>query len=176
VSRQHETWKPIPSLPGYSASNLGRIRLDPCVAKMPCGGVRVRGGEPRLLTITKGRRKLSIRGRSHNVGALICEAFHGPRPFVGADAMHIDEDALNDAPENLAWGSRKENMNAPKLKARQRESRAGELHPNSKLTNEQVLYIRQRRGEDGARDIAQRFGIRREYVYQIWSQVARVAG
>lgn len=44
---------------------------------------------------------------------LVCEAFHGPKPFPKAVVIHIDENGLNNRPENLKWGTQKENLNAP---------------------------------------------------------------
>ena len=43
---------------------------------------------------------------------LVCEAFHGPKPFDRAVVIHKDENALNNRPENLKWGTQKENLNA----------------------------------------------------------------
>lgn len=48
------------------------------------------------------------------VHQLVCEAFHGPKPFDGAVVIHLDENALNNRPENLKWGTQKENLNMPK--------------------------------------------------------------
>ncbi|WP_413716185.1 HNH endonuclease signature motif containing protein [Sphingobium sp. B1D7B] len=50
----------------------------------------------------------------------VCEAFHGPKPFPRAVVIHLDEDAHNNRPENLKWGTQKENLNMPKFKAWQR--------------------------------------------------------
>jgi hypothetical protein len=47
------------------------------------------------------------------VHQLVCEAFHGPKPFDRAVVIHRDEDALNNKPCNLKWGTQKENLNAP---------------------------------------------------------------
>jgi hypothetical protein len=58
---------------------------------------------------------------------MVCEAFHGQPPFDGSVVIHLDEDALNNRPENLMWGTQKENMNMPKIKAWQK-TRIG---PNS---------------------------------------------
>lgn len=44
---------------------------------------------------------------------LVCEAFHGPKPFDKAVVIHLDEDGLNNRAENLKWGTQKENLNAP---------------------------------------------------------------
>ncbi|CAK0755422.1 hypothetical protein CCP3SC15_2070001 [Gammaproteobacteria bacterium] len=44
---------------------------------------------------------------------MVCEAFHGAAPPGKTVCMHIDEDARNNRPENLTWGSQKMNLNAP---------------------------------------------------------------
>lgn len=44
---------------------------------------------------------------------LVCEAFHGVPPFPKAVVIHLDEDATNNKPENLRWGTQKENLNMP---------------------------------------------------------------
>lgn len=61
---------------------------------------------------------------------LVCEAFHGPKPFPRAVVIHADENALNNAPENLRWGTQKENLNAPGFKEYCRQRR-GEFSPRS---------------------------------------------
>ena len=43
----------------------------------------------------------------------VCEAFHGPPPFPKAVVIHLDENGLNNRPENLRWGTQKENLNMP---------------------------------------------------------------
>jgi hypothetical protein len=44
------------------------------------------------------------------VAQLVCAAFHGPKPFAKAEALHGDGNCLNDRPGNLRWGTHKENM------------------------------------------------------------------
>lgn len=58
------------------------------------------------------RRNGPNRQAPRKVHQLVCEAFHGPRPFDEAVVIHIDEDGLNNRPENLRWGTQKENLNA----------------------------------------------------------------
>jgi hypothetical protein len=53
-----------------------------------------------------------VRGRTYKIARLIAEAFHGPPPFDDAVVMHLDENAVNNRPENLKWGTQKENLNA----------------------------------------------------------------
>jgi HNH endonuclease len=43
----------------------------------------------------------------------VCEAFHGAAPFDGAVVMHLNENSLDNRASNLAWGTQKENLNAP---------------------------------------------------------------
>lgn len=55
--------------------------------------------------------------RPRKAHQLVCEAFHGPKPSPEAVVIHLDENALNNRPENLKWGTQKENLNMPKFKA-----------------------------------------------------------
>jgi len=65
------------------------------------------------------------------VHRLVCEAFHGPAPFERAVVIHIDENALNNRPENLRWGTQKENLNMPNF-IEYCKSRTGENSPVKK--------------------------------------------
>ena len=58
------------------------------------------------------RRERDGGGRQspRKVHQLVCEAFHGPKPFPDAVVIHRDEDAHNNRPENLLWGTQKENL------------------------------------------------------------------
>ena len=129
-----EIWKPVPSEPGVLASSEGRILLPPRCAPIPNGGFRHYIPEPRIGQICKANktakhefRLIMVRDadkaakqRPRKVHQLVCEAFHGPKPFPRAVVIHLDEDALNNRPENLKWGTQKENLNMPKFKAWQK--------------------------------------------------------
>ncbi len=125
-----EEWRVVPSLLEYEASSWGRVRRKPWEAPMPNGGLRVYGGyawtgvwEPQ-----KGRFILMYRGRTYKVARLICEAFHGSAPEDRPYCLHQDEDARNNRPENLAWGTQKENLNAPGF-LKYCRGRTGEANP-----------------------------------------------
>lgn len=123
-----EIWKPVPSVPEIMASSQGRVWVQPTKGRMPTGGVRVyfsaptfgfedktatgRADAPKRRILRVGRLR-----KTFKVHQLICEAFHGPKPFDTAVVLHLDEDPSNNAPENLRWGSRKENQNFPAVKA-----------------------------------------------------------
>lgn len=139
-----EIWKPVPSEPGVLASSWGRILQAPSYAPRPNGGYRAYLPEPnygRTSKSSKGAaheyRHVAIRNttegprqKTRKVHQLVCEAFHGPKPFPEAVVIHLDEDGHNNRPENLKWGTQKENLNMPKIKAYHR-SRTGERNPHA---------------------------------------------
>ena len=110
---------------------------------MPNGGVRTyapkpsdgyeektatgRPGVPKRRIIRVGRLK-----RTFKIAQLVCEAFHGPKPFPKAVTIHLDEDPSNNVTENLKWGTQKENLNMPKFKEWQRTVRIGDNSPTRK--------------------------------------------
>ena len=118
---ENEIWKPIPSQPGMLASSFGRVKLPDREAPMPYGGIRQYKTKPVLGTKCRAAKtarhcyySLFHKERGNmKVHRLICEAFHGPAPFPKAVVIHLDENALNNRPENLKWGTQKENLNMP---------------------------------------------------------------
>lgn len=123
-----EVWKVVPSKPQFLASSEGRIMVAPYFAEMPRGGKRQYGGEPHFGVWNKldGRFVVYHKGRTYKVHQLVCEAFNGAKPFEKAVVMHLDENAANNRPSNLAWGTQAENLNAP-------------LHTGYKATGEIAL-------------------------------------
>lgn len=81
---------------------------------MPNGGVRVCEIKPTCGVDAKGdgRMLLIFRRKSYKVHQLVAEAFHGPKQ-PGQVCMHLDENYRNNRPENLRWGTQRENLNAP---------------------------------------------------------------
>jgi hypothetical protein len=114
-----EEWKSIPSLDGAKASTLGRVWLPEKTSEMPNGGVAIHKTAPRYGSVTKAsataRHKyygLVYRGKNYKVHRLVCEAFHGPAPEGRNVVIHENENALDNRPENIRWGTQKENLNA----------------------------------------------------------------
>lgn len=136
-----EIWRVVPSLPAILASSEGRIMTAPHIGAMPHGGPKHYGGLPTPgVWNRRDRRYITVhKGKTYKVARLVCEAFHGPAPFEGAVVMHLDENSRNNRPDNLAWGTQKENLNAPGFLA-YCGSRTGENNP----------FIKGRRRQQGA--------------------------
>lgn len=111
-----ETWRPVPSQPGISASSWGRVRVDEYTMVMASGGVRRYGGHPTYGQWDGDRFIYSRRGhKTMKIHRLVCEAFNG-EPEPGQICMHDDENPANNKPGNLKWGTQKQNLNYPGFK------------------------------------------------------------
>ena len=128
-----EIWRDVPSVPGILVSSEGRVMHIPYRAPAPHGAERPYGGQPHFGVWNKqdARFIANVRGQTYKIHRLVAEAFHGPPPFEGAVAMHLDENAANNRASNLRWGTQKENLNAPGFLDYCR-SRTGENSPSAK--------------------------------------------
>lgn len=147
-----EVWRPIPSLPEYLASSLGRVMCIPSLAETPHGGVRVYGGEPTKGVLSEGRYQITYRKKTIRVHRLVCEAFSGPAPFEGAVVMHLNEDATDNRACNLAWGTQKENLAAPGFRAYCKRADRG-----PKISHEEAKIVKY--GGMTCREASRQFGI-----------------
>ena len=149
---QEEIWKPI--FGGrYEVSSLGRVRsisreIVPAGTKR--GYRNMRGRVLRLqkhsqgylaarVYPTTGDRQLRL------VHQLVLRAFHGPPPpdIPGrVESRHLDGVKTNNRADNLVWGSTKDNY---RDSVRHGTARGrGSTNPQSKLTESQVIEIRER--------------------------------
>lgn len=134
-----EIWKPVPSKPGIMASSYGRIVLPESEAMMPNGGIRKYKPKPTFGYAVKANKTarheymglLNRKFGNLKIHRLVCEAFHGPANLPKMVVIHLDENAKNNRPENLKWGTQKENLNMPKFIA-YCKSRTGENSPRKK--------------------------------------------
>lgn len=117
---EEEEWREVPGYPGVWASSWGRVH------RRSREGLKRAGqrGNPTYGSILtdrktgyKRRRVLWIGLGPLVVSRLVCAAFHGPAPFEDAVAMHLDNDPLNNDPENLEWGTQADNLAAPAYRA-----------------------------------------------------------
>ena len=123
-----EVWKIVPSLPTIEVSSLGRVRVIPYKAPLPRGGMRTYSGKATYGYWSEDRFVFISRRRTYKLARLICEAFNGPAPADKPNCLHKDEDSRNNKPDNLFWGTQKENLNHPKFLAYCR-SRTGPNNP-----------------------------------------------
>jgi len=122
-SLEGEEWRPSISYPGVLASSFGRILLPQREARMPAGNIRTYAPKPTYGYVTASSKTakhtyMGLANRFYGnmkIHRIICEAFHGPRPFEGAVVIHIDENGQNNVATNLKWGPQKDNLNAPKF-------------------------------------------------------------
>lgn len=121
-------WAEVPSYPGLLVSSNGEVMVEPHGPNYKFGGKVTRG------QWDGGRYIYARRGhKTAKVHRLVCEAFNG-QPGPGQVCMHLNEDARDNRPENLAWGTQKENLNAPGFIA-YCKSRTGESSPVVKGRN-----------------------------------------
>ena len=131
-------WKNIPSIPGAKANDKGQIMFPEKTATMPNGGTRSYKTKPIFGSRRRSKKGAAhsyfgvlYRGKNYKIHRLVCEAFHGPPPFSKAVVIHIDENGLNNKPDNLKWGTQKENMNSAGFIEYCR-SRTGDKNPYKK--------------------------------------------
>lgn len=158
---KNEIWKSIPSVPGYEASNFGRIRrVAPSIGNNGCVRKNKEFLRPRPtgryghLTVT-----VSISGirKDYLVHRLVADAFLG-KGRKGLDCvLHRDDDPTNNTPINLFRGNRTINSIDKVLKNRQAK---GENVGGSKLSEADIFLMRKRTiSGSSQRDLAVEFGI-----------------
>lgn len=135
-----EIWKIVPSSPQFLVSSEGRIMVTPYIAAMPNGGGRQYGGYPHFGVWNKQDARFTIihKGKTYKMARLICEAFNGA-PLNGQVCMHVDENAANNRPDNLIWGTQKENLSAPTFLKYQKLRLSGALNPQQTAREEMSL-------------------------------------
>lgn len=161
-----EIWKDISGYEGlYQVSNLGRIRsLDRFeYINNKSGGITRRIRKGRVLKPCFDGKKhylhvnLRSDNKSHavNIHRLVAIAFL-PNPNNLPEVNHKDEDKTNNYVDNLEWCNHiYNNTYGSKF-----QSTLGVKNPMAKLTEQDVLEIRQRR-EQGEllRNLAKEFGV-----------------
>jgi len=145
-------WRPVPSLPEFSVSRFGDVR----------------GKRGRLRKVSENGRGYRHFGAFRNgkythvrVGALVAEAFIGPKP-PGKFVTHLNGIKHDDRASNLAYVTKSQ---AQKMSFKRNPWRVcrGSTHPCSKLTEEQVRWIienhKKGSSEFGIQPLARRFGV-----------------
>jgi hypothetical protein len=107
-------WRSIPSLPGYEASDDGRIRSIMRKSRDRWGKPCWRPSHELHLFPRRGGYlggNVSIDGKRINfdVHRLVAEAFYGPPP-PGTQARHLNGIGTDNRAANLCWGTSSENQ------------------------------------------------------------------
>lgn len=135
-----EVWKDIPSVPGYSVSNAGRV------ASRKFGKWRILrswltggGGGYCRVALYAGARKTRRTGLVH---LLVAEAFLEPRPTPKHEINHRNRVTTDNRDDNLEWvtssGNKQHALSGPRPVR-------GEMVGSAKLTETGVRAIRVRR-------------------------------
>lgn len=153
-----EHWRAVPGYEdSYEISSAGRLRSRDRVR--PCrGGTReVKGqliaGAPDPGGYIKAALWKAGRAKTFLVHQLVLRAFVG-EPTAGQEVRHLDGNPANNRADNLAWGTRKENM-ADQYAHGTRVQ--GSRHPKAKITPEMVHAIT-RSAATGV-SLARKFGL-----------------
>lgn len=169
-----ETWLPIPSCPGYDASNLGRIRSWRW-------GINRRhrelATEPRIKSVRVNGNGYVMVGTGHTKSArvhvLVADAFIGPKPDR-MDVNHIDGNKQNNRADNLEYVTRSENhRHAFKLGLAKSPftGMVGEKHFRAKLSDRDVIAIRESYANGvPRRDLAAQYSLS---YYTVWDITSR---
>lgn len=103
-----ERWLPIPGVPGYEVSDLGRVRSVDRVRTYPGGYAKFLRGRLRKPSVDRlGRHRLPLPTpeggtKTWQVHALVLTAFVGPAP-AGLVACHNNGNPSDNRLANLRW-------------------------------------------------------------------------
>ena len=128
---ESEDIRPIDFLPNTFISRDGRLWRSGKEKKFTFGPI----GYEVVSFSTNNKTKTYYKHR------LVLHAFVGECPF-GCEALHINGNKLDNRPENLRWGTRKENV-ADAIK--HGTATIGSKNGAAKLTDEMIKTIRQSR-------------------------------
>ncbi len=146
---EDEEWRPVPGFEShYQISNHGRLRNKRGkILKWQIG----KGGYNFYLA-KAGQRSNPKTVKAH---ILVAQAFLGHRP-EGLCVLHNDGNPQNNHLTNLRYGSFKENSHDMIVHGR---SLKGEKNHNSKLTQDNVKEIREKRKHHTLHELAKMYGV-----------------
>lgn len=161
-----ELWKTVVGFSGYEVSNHGHVRSilmrQGCRAKIKQGILRgwtkFYHGKPVAVMIGLRKEGQTFEYRLHR---LVLEAFIGPCPD-GMEGCHGDGNPLNNHLDNLRWDTHIANVADCIRHGRKTKPpiRIGEKHHNTKLTAQDILFIRSVQMRRGSKaELARKFNV-----------------
>ncbi len=173
-STKNEKWKPVKGYEGlYEISDYGNVKS---LAKRVDSGKCHRSYPERILKAypdPKGYVKVVLSDWNHKshtckVHRLVADAFLD-NPYKLPQVNHIDGDKKNNTLHNLEWCDQSTNMKHAFSNGL--KSVSCELNPSSKLSKEDVLFIRShykpRDTEYGVTALSIKFGVHRQTIGRI---------
>ena len=165
-SKQEELWIAIPGFNGYEASSFGRIRYIKRwkIPKILKAGKHSRGYD---------KYTLYVDGESFTVTGhrMVALAFI-PNPSLLPEVNHINAIKNDNRPINLEWVNSEENRNHA---IKNGLYKSGEKHPNAKLSNSDVVYIKSLLLKSIKPSIiARQFGVTKSLIKKIRSKHQRI--
>jgi hypothetical protein len=173
IEGEPETWTSVAGFPACEVSDLGRVGRRFASGRWPAGHVlspgKAKSGHLYVM-LTDGDSRV----HKKFVHRLVAMSFIGPPPVEGALVLHHDDQPESNRPDNLYWGSPRQNARDRKLnrtlplEVSQRGAQPGDANTSAVLTENAVLQIRRYldMGLCGA-CIARLYGVRKETIYSI---------
>ena len=171
-------WKDVPNHDGYMVNSLGEVWSKNRTVEKNLKGKR-------YVVTLKGKKLKAWESNAYlycslgcgtkcGVHRIVCMAFHGVPRNKNLEAAHLDGNAHNNTPENLAWATRLENE---QMKIQHGTLSKGKAHfgkpwhkkrgpkPSVHPDAQKIIEMR----ENGAKwdEIAKVFGMSRSGVYGI---------
>lgn len=153
----NERWLPVSGYESlYAVSSHGRVRsLRNGRVMSPGSG---QDGYPIVSLYLAGTRK------GIAVHRLVAEHHVPGRNPLHKEVAHLDGDRKNPRADNLKWVSKVENHSHKRLHG---THQAGEKHPRSRLTVEQVRDIKRRANHRNATALGREFGVDEKHIRDI---------
>jgi hypothetical protein len=153
--------RPIPGFPDYFVSPSGDVFSTKRGCEIILSPIRAtRDGH---LHVSLWRDGVGFTMYVHH---LVLLAFVGP-PSDGEECRHLNGDPADNRLANLCWGTRLENSAD---RVRHGTTSRGETNGRHKLTEEQVLEIRQLYGSQPQRALAKQYGVSHNMIRYIGSR------
>lgn len=116
-----EEWRHVPGYPLYvTVSNKGRVKLKRRVIKTVRGPRSMPEKMLKQQTSRKGYKRVTIEYKGVSVHRLVCKAFNSiPDNHKDLMVMHLNDNPGDNRPENLWWGTAKDNQQDAVRKGRQ---------------------------------------------------------